>query len=127
MSLDDYRQSLAAAHPPAGLPLVLAGLWWEAKRDGTQAHESALAGRRPRGFLRPRLFASEGRRSGQRSLLVSPWMRRDHLNLQVDLSAEKEVTKPTARRSIAPAFIVTCPDCKHLFVAVLPYGLEIAH
>jgi hypothetical protein len=54
-------------------------------------------------------------------------MPRDHLNLQVDLSAEKEVTKPTARRSIAPAFIVTCPDCKHLFVAVLPYGLEIAH
>jgi hypothetical protein len=54
-------------------------------------------------------------------------MHRDHLNLQVDLSAEMEVTKLLQRRSIGPAFIVTCPDCKHLFVAILPYGLEIAH
>jgi len=49
MSLDDYRQSLASAHPPAGLPLVLAGLWWDAKRDGTQAHESALQDEGPEG------------------------------------------------------------------------------
>jgi hypothetical protein len=49
MSLDDYRQSLTAAHPPARLPLALAGLWWDAKGDGTQAHESAQQDSGPEG------------------------------------------------------------------------------
>lgn len=70
MSLDDYRQSLTAAHPPARLPLTLAGLWWDAKGDVTQAHESARQDSGPEGSVGARLFASEGRRSGQRSLLV---------------------------------------------------------
>jgi hypothetical protein len=41
MTLDDFRQSLTAAEPPAGLTLALAGLWWDAKGDWTRAHESA--------------------------------------------------------------------------------------
>ena len=40
MTLNDFRQSLTAAEPPAGLTLALAGLWWDAKGDWTRAHES---------------------------------------------------------------------------------------
>ena len=41
MTLDDFRHSLTATDPPAGLPPALAGLWWDAKGDWTRAHESA--------------------------------------------------------------------------------------
>ena len=41
MTLDEFRQSLAATEPPAGLSLPLAGLWWDAKGDWNRAHESA--------------------------------------------------------------------------------------
>jgi hypothetical protein len=39
--LDEFRHSLTATEPPAGLSLSLAGLWWDAKGDWTRAHESA--------------------------------------------------------------------------------------
>jgi hypothetical protein len=41
MTLEDFRKSLTAIKPPAGLTLALAGLWWDAKGDWTRAHESA--------------------------------------------------------------------------------------
>jgi hypothetical protein len=41
MTLDEFRQSLAAPEPPAEFSLALAGLWWDAKGDWKQAHESA--------------------------------------------------------------------------------------
>ena len=41
MTLEEFRQSLAASEPPAGLTQALAGLWWDAKGDWTRAHESA--------------------------------------------------------------------------------------
>jgi len=41
MTLDDFRQSLTATDPPAGLSHALAGLWWDAKGDWNRAHESA--------------------------------------------------------------------------------------
>jgi hypothetical protein len=41
MTLDDFRQSLTAAKPPAELTLALVGLWWDAKGDWKRAHESA--------------------------------------------------------------------------------------
>jgi hypothetical protein len=41
MTLDEFRQSLKAIGPPAGLTLALSGLWWDAKGDWTRAHESA--------------------------------------------------------------------------------------
>ncbi len=41
MTLEDFRESLAANKPPARLTLALAGLWWDAKGDWTRAHESA--------------------------------------------------------------------------------------
>jgi hypothetical protein len=41
MTLDDFRKSLTATEPPAGVSKALAGLWWDAKGDWTRAHESA--------------------------------------------------------------------------------------
>jgi hypothetical protein len=41
MTIDDFRQSLTATEPPAGLTPALAGLWWDDKGDWTRAHESA--------------------------------------------------------------------------------------
>jgi len=41
MTLDDFRRSLAASEPPAGLTDALTGLWFDAKSDWTQADESA--------------------------------------------------------------------------------------
>ena len=70
MTLDDFRKSLTEAKPPAELTLALAGLWWDAKGlDAGPRIRSAR--RRARGFVGARLPASQGRRSGQRSLLVS--------------------------------------------------------
>ena len=40
MTLDEFRKSLTATEPPAGLTLALAGLWWDGKGDWTRAHES---------------------------------------------------------------------------------------
>ena len=34
MTPDDFRQSLTADKPPAGLSLAVAGLWWNAKAIG---------------------------------------------------------------------------------------------
>ena len=41
MTLDEFRESLTAAKPPAGLTLPLEGLWWDGKGDWRRAHESA--------------------------------------------------------------------------------------
>jgi hypothetical protein len=41
MTLDDFHRSLTSTEPPAGLSDSLAGLWWDAKGDWKQAHESA--------------------------------------------------------------------------------------
>jgi hypothetical protein len=38
MKLEDFEASLAAEHPPAGLPTTLSALWWDAKGDWTSAH-----------------------------------------------------------------------------------------
>lgn len=41
MRLHEFRQSLTATEPPAGVTHALAGLWWDAKGDWKRAHESA--------------------------------------------------------------------------------------
>jgi hypothetical protein len=38
MTPDDFRASLSAQTPPAGLPVTLQALWWDAKGDWAQAH-----------------------------------------------------------------------------------------
>jgi hypothetical protein len=74
MTLDDFRQSLTAAKPPAELALALAGLWWDAKGDSTRAHESAQQDEGPHGsWAHAYLHRKEGDQ-GQCSVLV--WSRR---------------------------------------------------
>lgn len=41
MTLNEFRHSLTATEPPAGLTHALAGLWWDGKGDWKRAHESA--------------------------------------------------------------------------------------
>ena len=70
MTVDDFRQSLTAAEPPAELTLALTGLWWDAKGDWTRAHESAQQDEGPEGsWVHAYLHRKEGVQ-GQRSLLV---------------------------------------------------------
>jgi len=49
MTLDNFRKSLTEANPPAELTLALAGLWWDAKGDWNQAHQSAQQDEGPEG------------------------------------------------------------------------------
>jgi hypothetical protein len=37
MTVDDFRQSLTAAKPPAEITLALVGLWWDAEGDWSRA------------------------------------------------------------------------------------------
>jgi hypothetical protein len=61
MTLNDFRQSLTAADPPAGLTLALAGLWWDAKGDWKRAHESAQKDEGPEGsWVHAYLHRKEG-------------------------------------------------------------------
>jgi len=41
MTFDDFYNSLTASQPPEELTPALASLWWDAKGDWKQAHESA--------------------------------------------------------------------------------------
>lgn len=41
MNSTDFRASLAAAEPPPGIPLALAGLWWDANGNWEKAHHCA--------------------------------------------------------------------------------------
>ena len=61
MTLDEFRQSLTAAEPPAGLSHALAGLWWNGKGDWTRAHESAQQDKGPEGaWVHAYLHRKEG-------------------------------------------------------------------
>jgi hypothetical protein len=40
MTPQDFRQSLSTEKPPEGLTPAMRGVWWHAKGDWTQAHES---------------------------------------------------------------------------------------
>jgi hypothetical protein len=41
MDLAEFKRSLAAERPPAGISLALEALWWEAKGDWDAAHRAA--------------------------------------------------------------------------------------
>jgi len=72
MTLDDFRQSLAANEPPAGLTHALIGLWWEAKGDWKRAHESAQQDEGVNGsWVHAYLHRKEGDRSN-----AAYWYRR---------------------------------------------------
>ncbi|MGI8770256.1 MAG: hypothetical protein ACR2JE_02355 [Acidobacteriaceae bacterium] len=46
ITLDEFQQTLHHPTPPAGLPPLLAALWWERKGDWSRGHEIA---QRPQG------------------------------------------------------------------------------
>ena len=61
MTVDEFRQSLTATEPPAGLTLALAGLWWDGKGDWKRAHESAQQDERVEGsWVHAYLHRKEG-------------------------------------------------------------------
>ena len=61
MTLDEFRQSLIATEPPVGLTPALVGLWWDAKGDWKQAHESAQQDEGPEGsWVHAYLHRKEG-------------------------------------------------------------------
>ena len=61
MTLEEFRQSLLGEQPPGDLSLALAGLWWDAKGNWTQAHESAQQDEGPAGsWVHAYLHRKEG-------------------------------------------------------------------
>lgn len=61
MTLDEFQKSLSEANPPANLDNALAGLWWDAKNDWAQAHESAQQDEGPNGsWVHAYLHRKEG-------------------------------------------------------------------
>ena len=61
MTVDEFRDSLSEAAPPAHLDHALAGLWWDAKGDWTRAHESAQQDEGPAGsWVHAYLHRKEG-------------------------------------------------------------------
>ncbi len=49
MTLQQFRDTLARDEPPRELTAALAGLWWDAKGNWKQAHESAQQDEGPAG------------------------------------------------------------------------------
>jgi len=61
MTLTEFRASLSASEPPAGLTPALVGLWWDAKGDWKRAHESAQQDEGPEGsWVHAYLHRKEG-------------------------------------------------------------------
>jgi hypothetical protein len=61
MTFDDFKKSLAGPGPPPGSSLALRGLWWDAKGDWSQAHESAQQDEGPEGsWVHAYLHRKEG-------------------------------------------------------------------
>ena len=64
MTVDDFRQSLTAATPPAELTLPLLGVCWDAKGEWKRAHESAQQDEGPEGsWVHAYLHRKEGDQS----------------------------------------------------------------
>jgi hypothetical protein len=97
MTLDEFRESLTAAEPPAGLTHALAGLWWDAKADWKRAHifGNSRAGR-CQGYSR---HASAGwlvhrARTGTRRICL-----RENYDASKSLSDSRPIIKTARRRT----------------------------
>ncbi|HKS97689.1 MAG TPA: hypothetical protein VJV74_16360 [Terriglobia bacterium] len=87
MTLQEFRDSLSREKPPAGLSRALTGLWWDAKGDWKQAHESAQQDEGPAGsWVHAYLHRKEGDSSN-----AGYWYRR--------------ADKPPARSSLEQEWI----------------------
>ena len=51
MDLAEFRATLSAAEPPAGMSLALQTLWWDAKGDWRKAHHCAQEDEGPTGSM----------------------------------------------------------------------------
>ena len=61
MTIEQFRKSLSADAPPANISVAVAGLWWDAKGDWTNAHESAQQDEGPAGaWVHAYLHRKEG-------------------------------------------------------------------
>ena len=61
MTLQEFRHSLLSEEPPGQLSFALAGLWWDAKNNWKQAHESAQRDEGPAGsWVHAYLHRKEG-------------------------------------------------------------------
>jgi hypothetical protein len=61
MTLQEFRDSLLLEEPPEHLSFALAGLWWDAKDNWKQAHESAQQDESPAGsWVHAYLHRKEG-------------------------------------------------------------------
>jgi hypothetical protein len=61
MRLQEFHNSLSQQEPPSHLSLALAGLWWDAKGNWKQAHESAQLDEGPAGsWVHAYLHRKEG-------------------------------------------------------------------
>lgn len=61
MTADEFRKTLAGDQPPGNLGFALAGLWWDAKGDWDQAHQSAQQDEGPAGsWVHAYLHRKEG-------------------------------------------------------------------
>lgn len=61
MTLKEFRHSVLLEAPPGRLSLALTGLWWDAKGDWKQAHESAQQDEGPAGsWVHAYLHRKEG-------------------------------------------------------------------
>jgi hypothetical protein len=77
MTLDDFRVSLSATAPPAGLTHALAGLWWDGKGDWKRAHESAQQDEGVEGsWVHAYLHRKEGDQGNASLLVQSRWQSR---------------------------------------------------
>jgi len=87
MTVQEFRHSLQNDRPPSHLSLALAGLWWDAKGDWKQAHESAQQDEGPAGsWVHAYLHRKEGDSSN-----AGYWYRR--------------AGKPPSRRSLEQEWI----------------------
>ena len=61
MTLQEFRRSLLSEEPPGQLSFALASLWWDAKGNWNQAHESAQRDEGPAGsWVHAYLHRKEG-------------------------------------------------------------------
>ena len=76
MDLQTFRDSIAKPQPPAGLGPALQALWWDAKGDWDKAHERAQERDDTGGHACACIPPSQGRRSIECGILVSPLSHR---------------------------------------------------
>ena len=85
MTLEEFRESLRHSEPPPKLTFALAGLWWDAKDNWEQAHESAQQDEGPAGsWVHAYLHRKEGDSSN-----ASHWYTRAN-KIPANISFEDE-------------------------------------